>query len=64
MHTTESNSNNQDMIYGEPFFSEFSIFGRKQPKQQQRTGYEMTLLIASWTGILIFAVSLLLYLFE
>jgi hypothetical protein len=63
MNTAESNSKNQEIIYGEPFFSEFSIFRRKQPKQQW-TSYEMTLLIASWTGILIFMVSLLLYFFE
>ncbi|MBL4651677.1 MAG: hypothetical protein JKY53_02275 [Flavobacteriales bacterium] len=63
MHTTELNSDTQNNVYDAQFYSDFSIFRRKQPKQE-RTGYEITLLIASWTGILIFVVSLLLYFFE
>lgn len=56
--------NRQKVVpFDEQFFSDFTIFGRKHPTQQ-RTRYEILLLIASWTGILIFLASLLLYLFE
>ncbi len=63
MQIRNSENRQKDVRFDEQFFSDFTIFGRKHPTQQ-RTRYEILLLIASWSGILIFVASLLLYLFE